>query len=72
MITDLDIIAHRFKPNKEFIGDVIDLIKKVLSPPIEIKDDKHHQSLRKEYLDFFNKFPWFEDLGKHTIEFFNM
>ena len=43
-----------------------------LSPPTGNVKLKPYQDLRKEYLEFFDKFPWFEDLRSHVLEFFRM
>ena len=72
MMTELDILAQRYKANQEFIESVISLLKNVLSAPDEFKDEQEYRSLRKEYLDFFNKFPWFEALQKDYKKFFQM
>jgi len=66
------VIAQRYKGNEEFIETVISLIKTVLDAPDEFVEDEQYQKLRKEYLEFFNKFPWFESIGKHYKEFFKM
>ena len=72
MISDLDVVALKYKENKDFINGVISIIKTVLNPPSEFKDEEVYKKLKKEYLTFFSKFPWFEDLGKHTIDLFDM
>jgi hypothetical protein len=72
MMTELDVLALKYKANHEFIESVIALLKDVLTAPDEFKDEPVYRSLRKEYLDFFNKFPWFEALQKHYKKFFQM
>ena len=41
MAKDLDGIAHKNKNNKEFIEEVINLLKDVLSPPEEAKSKRY-------------------------------
>lgn len=72
LIKNLDANALRYKNNKEFIKGVLGLMKKALAPPDGNVKAKPYQKLRKEYLEFFEKFPWFEDLKAHTLEFFEM
>lgn len=72
MVKDLDVLGQRYKENKEFITSVMTMIKTVLSPPLELITKPAYQTIRKEYLEFFNKFPWFEDLKDHILVFFNM
>ena len=45
---------------------------KTLSPPKFLIKEEAYQTLRKEYLEFLNKFPWFEDLQPHILTFFEM
>lgn len=72
MITDLDSIWQCYRGNKEIIGEIIKQIKKVLSPPEGVAEDETYSRIRYEYLEFLSKFPWFENLGEHWIEFFDM
>ena len=72
MAKNLDVLGLRYKENKEFIKNVIAMIKKVLTPAENIVKTAPYQELRKEYLEFFNKFPWFEDLKDYITEFFEV
>jgi hypothetical protein len=72
MVKDLDILGQKYKENKEFITDVMNMIKTVLTPPEELVMKPAYQIIRKEFLEFFNKFPWFEELKDHILVFFNM
>ena len=72
MVKTLDTLGARYKDNKEFIQNIISLIMKTLSPPKFLIKEEAYQILRKEYLEFLNKFPWFEDLQSHILTFFEM
>ena len=71
VINEIDSISDR-ENKKQIISEIIAIVVTVLDPKDALLNDEQYPKLRKEYLTFLNKFPWFESLTPNVQEIFHM
>lgn len=71
VIANIDSYSES-KNKDQVIAEVIKTIMDVLRPNETLKKHAEYSKLRKEYLTFLNKFPWYDSLTKVSMDLFSM